>query len=143
MLDSISNALENLKIQFSRLDGTLSSSQKQKQISDFKTNPEKRIFLVSLKSGNVGLNLVEANHVFMMDLWWNPQVEEQAFDRVYRIGQTKPVTIYRFCITKTWERNVLKKQEEKKRIVSELFSRTNLCAQKNPVFKFKSEDFVY
>jgi SNF2 family DNA or RNA helicase len=57
-----------------------------------------KVFLISLKAGGVGLNLAEANSVFLMDPWWNPAIEQQAIDRVYRLGQRNPVIVTRFVI---------------------------------------------
>jgi len=65
------------------------------------------VFLISLKAGGVGLNLVAANHVFLVDPWWNPAVEEQAIQRVHRIGQTKDVFVTRLICNKSIEQRVL------------------------------------
>lgn len=67
----------------------------------FQEDPSVQIFLVSLKTAGVGLNLVAANKVFLMDPWWNPAVEEQAIERVHRIGQKREVQIVRFIIDRT------------------------------------------
>jgi SNF2 family DNA or RNA helicase len=63
--------------------------------------------LISLKAGSVGLNLITANHVLLVDLWWNPAAEEQAIDRAHRIGQTCPVVVSRFTIENTVEDRIL------------------------------------
>ena len=75
-----------------------------------------RVMLISLRAGGVGLNLTSANHVFMMDMWWNQACEEQAWDRVYRLGQTKPVRIVRYIVKDSIEEGFLKLQASKNTI---------------------------
>jgi SNF2 family DNA or RNA helicase len=72
--------------------------------------------LISLKAGGTGLNLTEADHVFLLDPWWNPAVEDQAADRTHRIGQTKPVMVYRLVTTDTVEERILRLQREKRHL---------------------------
>lgn len=66
-----------------------------------------RVMLMSLKAGNLGLNMVAACHVIMLDPWWNPYAEDQAVDRAHRIGQTRPVTVSRFTVKDTVEDRIL------------------------------------
>jgi SNF2 family DNA or RNA helicase len=73
--------------------------------------------LVSLKAGNAGLNLTSANHVIVMDPFWNPYIEMQAVDRAYRIGQQKPVRVYRLLVPRTVEDRIAGLQEEKRKFV--------------------------
>jgi DNA repair protein RAD5 len=73
--------------------------------------------LISLKAGSLGINLTAANHVFLVDPWWNPAVEDQAIDRVYRIGQNKKVSIIRLICSKTIEERILKLNEDKKKLI--------------------------
>jgi hypothetical protein len=75
------------------------------------------VFLISLKAGGVGLNLTSANHVILMDPWWNPAVEEQACDRVHRLGQTRPVSVARFVAAGTIEERMTELQELKRQIM--------------------------
>ncbi len=72
--------------------------------------------LVSLTAGGTGLNLTAADHVFLMDPWWNPAVEDQAADRAHRIGQERPVLVYRMVAKDTVEERVLGLQERKRRV---------------------------
>ncbi len=74
--------------------------------------------LVSLKAGGIGLNLTAADHVFLLDPWWNPAVEDQAADRAHRIGQDKPVMIYRLVAQKTVEERILELQAHKRAIAA-------------------------
>lgn len=78
------------------------------------------LFLISLKAGGVGLNLTAADYVIILDPWWNPAAEDQAADRAYRIGQDKPVMVYRIVTTESIEERVLRLQDEKRRLVGDL-----------------------
>lgn len=66
-----------------------------------------RVMIMSLKAGNLGLNMVAACHVILLDLWWNPYAEDQAIDRAHRIGQTRPVTVSRLTVKDTVEDRIL------------------------------------
>ena len=122
MLDIIEKELEEEGFGYCRLDGKMTAKNRNKSINQINTDSACWIMLISLKAGGVGLNLVAANHVFMMDIWWNPAVEDQAFDRVHRIGQTKNVNIHRIVIGDSVEQRVLKLQAEKRRIADEALS---------------------
>jgi SNF2 family DNA or RNA helicase len=74
--------------------------------------------LLSLKAGGVGLNLTAADHVFMVDPWWNPATEDQATDRAHRIGQDRPVMVYRLVATDTVEERILALQERKRTLAA-------------------------
>eukprot|EP00798_Chlamydomonas_sp_ICE-L_P014744 gene14744-20792_t len=89
----------------------MSLEMRDKMISAFTLDPDVKVFLMSLKAGGVALNLTVASHVFLMDPWWNPAVEQQ--DRIHRLGQYKPVTVVRLVIHGTIEERILKLQEKK------------------------------
>ena len=78
------------------------------------------MFLISLKAGGTGLTLTQADYVFVMDPWWNPAVEEQAVDRAHRIGQERPVSVYRLVALDTIEHKVVELQERKRELVTSL-----------------------
>jgi len=86
--------------------GSLTRKGRDKIIDEFQNNEDKQILIVSLKAGGTGLNLTAANHVVHFDLWWNPAVENQATDRVFRIGQKNNVFVYRFITNKTFEEKI-------------------------------------
>ncbi|MDR1818993.1 MAG: DEAD/DEAH box helicase [Methanobrevibacter sp.] len=96
--------------------GGLTRQARDKMIDDFQNNPELRIMIVSLKAGGTGLNLTAATNVIHYDLWWNPAVESQATDRVYRIGQLKNVMVYRFISSGTFEEEINKILSNKKEL---------------------------
>jgi SNF2 family DNA or RNA helicase len=97
------------------LYGGTSKKQREEMIDRFQNDPQApRIFILSLKAGGVGLNLTRANHVFHFDRWWNPAVENQATDRVFRIGQTRNVQVHKFVCTGTLEEKIHEIIESKK-----------------------------
>jgi SNF2 family DNA or RNA helicase len=111
-LDLIEPHLERAGITFVRLDG---STRDRKGVVDaFQNDDGPKVMLLSLKAGGTGLNLTAADHVFLMDLWWNPAVERQATDRAHRIGQDKPVFVYRLVAKDTVEERILLLQEQKR-----------------------------
>jgi SNF2 family DNA or RNA helicase len=86
-----------------RLDGKANASKREAAIEQFRTDPTVTVFLISLKAGGVGLTLIEANRVYLLDPWWNVAAEEQAIDRVHRLGQKKAVHVVRFvCKVCAW-----------------------------------------
>jgi DNA repair protein RAD16 len=113
MLDLVEIAFDRGHINYVRLDGKMSRKDRDKALHTFRTDPNVHACLFSLKAGGVGLNLVQATHVFLLDPWWNPAVEEQAINRVHRIGQNKPVVVVRFVIKNTIEQRILKLQQNK------------------------------
>uniref|UniRef100_J3ML97 Uncharacterized protein n=2 Tax=Oryza brachyantha TaxID=4533 RepID=J3ML97_ORYBR len=117
-LDLIEFSLQKSGIKCVQLNGKMNIAEKGKAIDTFTNDPDCRIFLMSLKAGGVALNLTVASHVFLMDPWWNPAVENQAQDRIHRIGQFKPIRSTRFVIKDTVEERILQLQE-KKRLVFE------------------------
>lgn len=110
----IREALDNHGYSYAYLDGR--TRNRSKVIAEFQSG-EKRIFLISLKAGGTGLTLTEADYVYIMDPWWNPAVEEQAIDRTHRIGQDKPVHVYRLASANTIETQVMALQERKRQLV--------------------------
>ena len=89
-------------------------------MDDFQDNDEIRVFLISLKAGGTGLNLTEADYVYLVDPWWNPAVENQAIDRCYRIGQDKHVIAVRLITPGTIEEKIVNLQATKKEIASDI-----------------------
>ncbi|XP_025888010.1 ATP-dependent helicase rhp16 [Solanum lycopersicum] len=113
-LDLIQYSLNLSGINCVQLVGSMSIAARDAAVNKFTEDSDCRILLMSLKAGAVALNLTVASNVFLMDPWWNPAVEQQAQDRIHRIGQYKPVWIVRFVIENTIEENVIELQEKKK-----------------------------
>lgn len=106
-------------ISYHYLDGSTPTDERMRQVESFQ-NGAGDFFLISLKAGGTGLNLTAANYVILLDPWWNPAVENQAADRVYRMGQKNPVTVYRLVAADTVEERVLELHETKKALAEEL-----------------------
>ncbi|XP_074368096.1 ATP-dependent helicase rhp16-like [Apium graveolens] len=115
-LDLIHYSLQRSGIQCVQLDGYMTMRTRDAAITRFTEDPDCRLFLMSLKAGGVALDLPVASHVFLMDPWWNPAVEQQAQDRIHRIGQYKPTRVVRFIIEDTVEEKILLLQERKKQL---------------------------
>ncbi len=103
MLDIVEFHVEGAAYGVCRLDGTMPMASRKEQIREFNTNKDKTVFLISLHAGGTGLNLTAACQVILCDVWWNPQTEEQAIDRVHRIGQKNNVRVCRFKMVGTVE----------------------------------------
>jgi superfamily II DNA or RNA helicase len=112
LLDLVEPHLARANIGFTRLDG--STRDRQGVVASFQDEKGPPVMLISLKAGGTGLNLTAADHVFLLDPWWNPAVEDQAADRAHRIGQDKPVTVYRLVAKDTVEEGILALQERKR-----------------------------
>ncbi|KAI9278394.1 SNF2 family N-terminal domain-containing protein [Phascolomyces articulosus] len=115
-LDLLEEPLTENGFKYLRFDGSTAVAERHQIISKFNNNPKHTVFLISLRAGGVGLNLTAANRVILMDIWWNPAVENQAIDRVHRIGQTKPVHVHRLFINQTVEDTILQLQEKKMKL---------------------------
>ncbi len=122
MLALIRAKLEELGVKYEYFDGSTSAPDRQKAIESFQNDEEKRVFLISLKAGGVGLNLTAADYVYIVDPWWNPAVEQQAIDRTHRIGQTKNIFAYRMICKDTIEDKILQLQEKKRALAKDLIS---------------------
>ena len=102
-LDLVSIALTNAQITFTSLDGSMNAKHRQSALTSFINDLNIKVIMISLRYGANGLNLTVANHVFLMEPQWNPMVEDQALDRVHRIGQIKEVTTVRYIVENTLE----------------------------------------
>lgn len=120
MLDLIKKELEARNIKFALLTGN--TRNREAVVNEFQNDPDVKIFLISLKAGGTGLNLTEADYVYLVDPWWNPSVENQAIDRTHRIGQNKKIMAVRLICPGTVEEKIMKMQESKKELVSDLIN---------------------
>ena len=107
-------------IDFCYLDGA--THKREEEIHSFQENEQKKVFLISLKAGGLGINLTAADYVIIFDPWWNPAVEEQAVGRSHRIGQQNKVFAYKLITRDTVEEKILALQAKKKRLVEEIVS---------------------
>jgi len=116
--------LDARKIRYQYLDGQTPARTRQKRIDAFQ-NGDGDLFLISLKAGGLGLNLTAADYVIHMDPWWNPAVEDQASDRAHRIGQTRPVTVYRLVACETIEEKIVQLHHAKRDLADSLLEGTD------------------
>ena len=128
--------LEKRGIHYQYLDGTTPVQDRNTAVHEFQKG-KGNVFLISLKAGGVGLNLTEADYVIHMDPWWNPAVEDQASDRAHRIGQHKPVTIYRLIAKNTIEKKIIELHEKKRNLAD------NLLAGTDSIKKISSEELYH
>ena len=123
-LDIVKQALRKQSINYYYLDGT--TRNRMDIVKNFQQEKKACIFLISLKTGGVGLNLTNANYVFLLDPWWNPAVENQAIDRCYRIGQSDPVTVYRFISKGSIEEKIMILKERKRQMEDHVINVTDM-----------------
>ena len=119
-LKLLEKEMKKMELSYTYLDGK--TKDRQTVVDEFQNNPSLSFFLISLKAGGVGLNLTAADYVIHLDPWWNPAVEMQAADRAHRIGQDKPVFIYKFIARETVEEKILELQTRKRALVEQLIS---------------------
>jgi len=122
MLDIIQDFFRQWQFSFIRLDGNTPQPTRPDLVREFNGNPAIQCFLISTKAGGTGLNLTGADTVIFYDHDWNPANDSQAQDRAYRIGQTKPVTVYRLISQGTIEEKILQRQELKQTLADEIIS---------------------
>ncbi|MFZ1791195.1 MAG: DEAD/DEAH box helicase [Saprospiraceae bacterium] len=118
MLDLIRKELDKRQIKYAYLDG--STRDRKGAVDHFQESSDVNLFLISLKAGNTGLNLVKADYVYIVDPWWNPAVEAQAIDRTHRIGQDKHIFAYRMICKNTIEEKIMQLQQKKQKIAQDI-----------------------
>ena len=134
-LSIVEKYLQSKGIAYHYLDGSTPPHIRQERIDDFQRG-NREVFLISLKAGGTGLNLTAADYVIHLDPWWNPAVEDQATDRVHRIGQQRPVTVYRLVTENTVEEKILKLHETKRDLADSLLDGTDASS------KLSAEDLL-
>ena len=123
LLAILRDRLDLAKIPYAYLDGR--TRDRQARVEQFQTDPNIKLFLISLKAGGLGLNLHAAEYVYLLDPWWNPAVEAQAIDRAHRIGQTRQVFAYRLIARDTVEEKVLELQRSKRDLADAIINADN------------------
>ncbi|KAH0606926.1 uncharacterized protein H6S33_002914 [Morchella sextelata] len=119
MLDLIGLALVSNGIMFCRLDGSMSRLQRNNTLANFSTNPQVIVILVSLMAGGLGINLTCASKVHVLESHWNPMIEQQAVERVHRLGQRRDVTITRYIMKDSFEIDMMRYQDRKLELVKQ------------------------
>jgi len=123
LLALLRTQLDASGVVYEYLDGA--TRNRQERVERFQSDPDCKLFLISLKAGGLGLNLTAADYVFLLDPWWNPAVEAQAIDRTHRIGQTRPVFAYRLIARDTVEEKVLELQRTKRELADAIITEDN------------------
>ncbi len=124
----VRQSLDALGIHYQYLDGSCSQPDREKSVKKFQSG-EGDLFLISLKAGGLGLNLTAADYVIHLDPWWNPAVEDQASDRAHRIGQMRPVTIYRLVAQNTIEEKIIQLHNTKRDLADTLLEGSDQSAK--------------
>ncbi|XP_072542115.1 transcription termination factor 2 [Salminus brasiliensis] len=125
MLQIVAVHLKKMGVHFEVIDGKVNPKRRMDLVEEFNTNPKgPQVMLVSLCAGGVGINLTGGNHLFLIDMHWNPALEDQACDRIYRVGQRLDVTIHRFVCEGTVEDKISSLQEKKKELAQKVLSGT-------------------
>lgn len=127
-LHIIRDYLDKLGISYQYLDGSTPAPERKKRVDAFQAGSSD-VFLISLKAGGVGLNLTAADYVIHMDPWWNPAVEDQASDRAHRIGQQRPVTIYRLVAKDTIEDKIVELHHHKRDLANSLLEGADMSGK--------------
>jgi superfamily II DNA or RNA helicase len=127
-LELVRVELERAGFTYQYLDGSTPAAVRAKRIQSFQEG-EGELFLISLKAGGTGINLTAADYVIHLDPWWNPAVEDQATDRAHRIGQTRPVTVYRLIARGTIEEQILSLHSDKRALVAGVLEGTDVAAR--------------
>ena len=122
-LAQLKTALDERGIRWQYLDGTTPEKDRRASVAAFQRG-EGDVFLLSLKAGGTGINLTAADYVIHLDPWWNPAVEDQASDRAHRLGQKRPVTIYRLVMAGSVEEKILDLHAAKRALASEFLEGT-------------------
>jgi len=130
-LTLIRKYLDGKHIPYQYLDGATSMQERKRRVDAFQAG-EGELFLISLKAGGVGINLTAADYVIHMDPWWNPAVEDQASDRAHRMGQQRPVTIYRLVARGTIEEGIVELHGRKRDLADSLLEGTEMAARMSP-----------
>jgi len=131
-MDIYESRLKSMGIHCVRLDGTMNMMQRDNAVNTFTHNPRITVFIIQINTGGQGINLQMANRIYIMSPNWNPAIEYQAIGRSHRTGQTKTVYVTKFCINSGddalpfIEENILKLQERKKEIISNILDDTRI-----------------
>ena len=122
MLNIIEGNLAKEGINYYKLTGQTKVDERVKLVNDFNNNPDIKVFLISLKAGGTGLNLIGADMVIHYDPWWNMSAENQATDRAYRIGQKNNVQVYKLITKNSIEEKIYELQEKKSKLIDSMLS---------------------
>jgi len=121
-LEIVQQTLRENNIRYQYIDGAVPINQRKTAVTEFQSGNGGDVFLISLKAGGTGLNLTAADYVIILDPWWNPAVEDQAADRAHRMGQQRPVTVYRLIMKNSIEEKIIHMHKDKRDLAGDLLS---------------------
>ena len=127
-LEKVREALDARGVRYQYIDGSVAAQARAERVAAFQAG-EGDLFLISLKAGGTGLNLTAADYVIHLDPWWNPAVEDQASDRAHRIGQNRPVTVYRLVVEDSIEERILELHKHKRDLATDLLDGGEVSAR--------------
>ena len=127
-LEKVRAALDARGVRYQYIDGSVAAQARAERVAAFQAG-EGDLFLISLKAGGTGLNLTAADYVIHLDPWWNPAVEDQASDRAHRIGQSRPVTVYRLVVEDSIEERILDLHKQKRDLAADLLDGAEVSAR--------------
>ncbi|KAF3186851.1 hypothetical protein TWF225_004474 [Orbilia oligospora] len=142
MLDMIEPFLKHRSIRYVRYDGKMKNDERERSLETLRNSESCQVLLCSLKCGALGLNLTAANRVVILEPFWNPFVEEQAIDRVHRIGQTSDVVVYRMSVENTIESRIQELQDRKRKVAEAAFGSGDLL-KKGEAGKLTKNDLLF
>lgn len=128
-LNIYKNYFDEMNFPYSYLTGEVQQNQRASVVQNFEMQKGYSAFLIQLKTGGSGLNLTYADHVFLLDPWWNPASEEQAIARSHRMGQKQAVFAWRFITKDTIEEKILKLQKKKSKLASDILEKTGISSK--------------
>ncbi|CAD6915776.1 unnamed protein product [Tilletia controversa] len=129
-LDLLEPHLRKSKFKYERYDGQMDMRDRDLALKAVETRPDKTVLLISFKAGSTGLNLTFCNHVILSESWWNPALEDQAFDRAHRLGQKRETFIYKLCVSNTVDGRILEMQDKKRKLAESALEGTKLKASR-------------
>ncbi|TMW67746.1 hypothetical protein Poli38472_007418 [Pythium oligandrum] len=131
MLEMVADVLTHHKFRHCMFHGGMTQETRERVLHKFASDPETDVLVISLKAGGVGLNLTSASVVILLDPWWNPGVEDQAIDRVHRLGQTRDVIVKRYVVEDTVEDMILQLQQRKEKLAKNVLVAAKSAEDKN------------
>ncbi|KAK0540656.1 hypothetical protein OC835_000569 [Tilletia horrida] len=129
-LDLLEPHLRKSGFKYERYDGSMRPDERQYALNSVQKRQDKTVLLISFRAGSTGLNLTFCNHVILTEAWWNPALEDQAFDRAHRLGQTRETFIYKLSVQKTVDERILEMQAKKRQLAESALEGTKMKANR-------------
>jgi SWI/SNF-related matrix-associated actin-dependent regulator of chromatin subfamily A3 len=141
MLDRVARAVHRAGIKSATLDGRMKRFERNENLEKFQNDPSVEVFLISLKAGGVGLNLVSACRAYLLEPYWNPATENQGLDRVHRMGQLRPVITTKYIVSRSIEENMLELQRSKMELAESVSGKGRKLSREQELNILFNDDF--